>query len=196
MLKNSRSTLRKEVWNSAVPTRQTAINSLTRKILMEIRYRYPVESIANELERERLLPARSDRLNDAKIATPALENLMIKCIFYIGWAAFFTTWSCAASAFTQCSAGNTFEQAECIAPQMEQAKEYSAAIVQKLKKERPELAELIDDVVVSEAQSRARYCELAGALEDGEDRWRAIWRFECEVQELERFTRTLGQYAR
>lgn len=163
---------------------------------MGIRYRYPVESIANELERERLLPARSDRLNDAKITTPALENSMNKYIFCIGWAVFFTTWSCAASAFTQCSAGNTFEQAECIAPQMEKAKEYSAAMVQKLKVERPDLAELIDDVVVSEAKSRARYCELAGALEDGEDRWRAIWRFECEVQELERFTRTLSQYAR
>jgi len=121
---------------------------------------------------------------------------MGKYIFCLGWTFFLMAWSCAASAFTQCSAGNTFAQAECIAPQMEQAKGYSAAMVQKIKQERPDLAELIDDVVVSEAKNRARYCELVGALEDGEDRWRAIWSSECEVQELERFTRTLSRYAK
>ena len=84
----------------------------------------------------------------------------------------------------------------CLVLERDQEVTRKKALIEKIKKTRPDVADDIDRVALMEKAYREEYCTLIGALEDGEPQWRAVWALHCEVEELHRFNHSLTNYSK
>lgn len=97
---------------------------------------------------------------------------------------------------SKCTSGSAFGQSACLESQLNKELTREKDLIENVKKRRSDVAEDLDKIVLMEKAYREEYCQLVGALENGEPRWRSVWTAHCSLHELHRFNNFLINYSK